>query len=120
MPMNRREFVASAVAGAAVLQQEMKGLAVQKGVIQVRIDASVIGAPINPMIFGGYMEPATTQVWAEVLTDRKFANAVTSAPTPLPRIPSFGASLANLSSRSGQRELSKWMPSGPMSASIAR
>jgi hypothetical protein len=41
------------------------------------------------MIFGGYMEPATTQVWAEVLTDRKFANAITSAPTPAPANPFF-------------------------------
>ena len=89
MPMNRREFVAGAVAGAAALQREMKGFAVAEGTIQVRIDASVSGAPINPMIFGGYMEPATTQVWAEVLTDRKFANAITSAPTPAPANPIF-------------------------------
>jgi alpha-L-arabinofuranosidase len=41
------------------------------------------------MIFGGYMEPATTQVLAEVLTDRKFAHAITSAPTPLPANPFF-------------------------------
>ena len=41
MPMNRREFVAGAVAGAAVLQREMKGFAVPEGIIQVRIDASV-------------------------------------------------------------------------------
>ncbi len=55
MPMNRREFVAVAVAGAAVLQAEMKGLAVAKGTIQVRIDASVSGAPINPKVFGGFL-----------------------------------------------------------------
>jgi hypothetical protein len=60
--MNRRDFVARAVAGAAVLQREMKGFAVAEGTIQIRIDASVSGAPINPMIFGGYMEPATMQV----------------------------------------------------------
>ena len=89
MPMNRREFVAGAVAGAAALQREMKGFAVAEGTIQIRIDASVSGAPINPMIFGGYMEPATTQVWAEVLTDRKFANAISSAPTPPPANPFF-------------------------------
>ena len=35
------------------------------------------------------MEPATTQVWAEILTDRKFANAITSAPTPPPANPFF-------------------------------
>lgn len=41
------------------------------------------------MIFGGYMEPATTSVWAEVLTDRKFANAVTSATPPPPANPAL-------------------------------
>jgi alpha-N-arabinofuranosidase len=87
--MNRREFVAGAVAGAAVLKREMKGISDPEGIIQVGINASVSGAPINPMIFGGYMEPATTQVWAEVLTDRKFANAITSAPTPPPANPFF-------------------------------
>jgi alpha-N-arabinofuranosidase len=41
------------------------------------------------MIFGGYMEPATTQVWAEVLTDRKFANPITSAAPAAPPTNSF-------------------------------
>lgn len=87
--MNRREFVASAVAGAAVWPREMKASALAEEIIQVRVDASESGAPINPMIFGGYMEPATTQVWAEILTDRKFAKAITSEPTPLPTNPFF-------------------------------
>jgi hypothetical protein len=51
--------------------------------LKVSIDASKSGGPINPLIFGGYMEPATTQVWAEMLTDRKFVNPVTDA-TPAP------------------------------------
>lgn len=89
MPMNRREFVVSAVAGAAVWPREMKASAVADEVIQVRVDGSASGAPINPMIFGGYMEPATTQVWAEILTDRKFAKAIISEPTPLPANPFF-------------------------------
>ena len=89
MPMNRREFIAATVAEAAMLRPEMKAFATPTGNIQVTIDASKSGAPINPMIFGGYMEPATTQVWAEVLTDRKFANAVTSAPTRAPANPFF-------------------------------
>lgn len=87
--MNRREFVASAIAGAAVWPREMKASAVADKVIQVRVDGSASGAPINPMIFGGYMEPATTQVWAEILTDRKFAKAITSEPTPLPANPFY-------------------------------
>ncbi|HET7347639.1 MAG TPA: hypothetical protein VFJ10_09930, partial [Acidobacteriaceae bacterium] len=87
--MNRREFVALSIAEAAMLQPQMKALANSSGNIQARVDATKSGAPINPLIFGGYMEPATTQVWAEVLTDRKFANAITSAPTPVPANPFF-------------------------------
>ena len=89
MPMNRREFVAASVAGAAILRAPMKAFASPTGNIQATIDASKSGAPISPMIFGGYMEPATTQVWAEVLTDRRFANAITSTPTPPPANPFF-------------------------------
>ena len=87
--MNRREFIAGSVAGAAMLQEGVKALAASAGNIEVIIDAIKIGAPINPMIFGGYMEPATTQVWSELLTDRKFANPITSAPVPGPANPSF-------------------------------
>ncbi len=89
MAMNRREFIAASAAGSAILRAPIKAFAASTGNIQATIDASKSGAPISPMIFGGYMEPATTQVWAEVLTDRKFANAITSAPTPLPTNPFF-------------------------------
>lgn len=84
MSMNRREFLAASVAGAAVLQQGMAAFAAPTGDLHVAIDASKIGEPVNPMIFGGYMEPATTQVWAEMLTDRKFANPITNAVAAAP------------------------------------
>lgn len=87
--MNRREFLTASVAGAAVLQQGLPAFAASAGNIQVTVDASKRGEPISPLLFGGYMEPATTQVWAELLTDRKFCNAVTSAETPLPANPFF-------------------------------
>jgi alpha-N-arabinofuranosidase len=77
--MNRREFLAASAASAAVLQQRMTAFAAPGGNIQVAIDASKIGKPVNPMIFGGYMEPATTSVWAEMLSDRKFAKPVVAA-----------------------------------------
>lgn len=80
MPMNRREFIAVSVAGAAMLQQGVTAFAAPPGNIEAEIDAANTGEPITPLIFGGYMEPATTRVWAEMLTDRKFANAITSAP----------------------------------------
>ena len=82
MPMSRREFLAASVAGAALLQQGMTALAEPSGSLKVSIDASKSGEPINPLIFGGYIKPATTQVWAEMLTDRKFANPVTDAAPP--------------------------------------
>lgn len=79
MPMNRREFLAASVAGAAMLKQGVTAFAAPAGSIQVAVDATRIGAPITPLIFGGYMEPATTRVWAEMLTDRKFAHPIVAA-----------------------------------------
>jgi alpha-N-arabinofuranosidase len=76
--MNRRELLKASVAGAAMLEQGRKAFAAPQ-YIQVAIDASKPGAPVNPMIFGGYMEPATTRVWSEMLTDRKFSIPITSA-----------------------------------------
>ena len=72
MPMNRREFMAATAASAAMLNHGITAFAAETGNIHVNIDASRSGSPINPMVFGGYMEPATTNVWAEMLTDRKF------------------------------------------------
>ncbi|HEY1804962.1 MAG TPA: hypothetical protein VGG45_10830 [Terracidiphilus sp.] len=84
MLMNRREFLAASVAGAASLQNGMTAFAAPASDLKVAIDASKIGSPISPLIFGGYMEPATTQVWAEMLTDRKFANPISSAVAATP------------------------------------
>src|ERR1035437_3535338 len=85
MPMNRREFLAASAASAAMLNQGMTAFAAVTRNIQVTIDASKSGGPVNPMILGGYMEPATTNVWAEMLTDRKFANPITDAvPAAMP------------------------------------
>ena len=67
-----------------MLNHNMTAFAAAKGNIQATIDASRSGAPVNPMVFGGYMEPATTNVWAEMLTDRKFANPITDAAPPAP------------------------------------
>jgi alpha-N-arabinofuranosidase len=65
-----------------MLNQGMTAFAAVTGNIHVTIDASKSGGPVNPMVFGGYMEPATTNVWAEMLTDRKFANPITDAALP--------------------------------------
>lgn len=80
MAMNRREFLAASATTAAILNQGMTAFAAGTGNIQVTIDATKVGVPINPMVFGGYMEPATTAVWAEMLSDRKFAKPVVPPP----------------------------------------
>ena len=105
MTMNRREFVVASVAGAAMMQQGMKALAAPGGDLQVTIDATKVGEPVNPLLFGGYMEPATTRVWAEMLTDRKFLRAINDT-TPPPR--GFGG---------GRFQMGRnWKPFGPPTA----
>lgn len=98
--MNRREFMAGTAASAALLQGKMMALA-PTGDIRISVDATQLGAPITPLMFGGYMEPATTRVWAEMLTDRKFSRDINStAPPP----PGFNA---------GRMQLHYWKPLGP-------
>jgi alpha-N-arabinofuranosidase len=52
--------------------------------VAATINASPPGQPITRLIFGGFMEPATTGVWVEMLTDRKFQNEITSKALPVP------------------------------------
>lgn len=46
------------------------------------IDATRTAQPITKLVFGGFMEPATTRVWAEMLYDRKFFNEINSKTQP--------------------------------------
>jgi hypothetical protein len=101
--MNRREFVVASLASAATMQQKMMALAPSAD-LRVTVDATKVGEAVNPLLFGGYMEPATTRVWAEMLTDRKFARSVIdTAPPP----PGFNA---------GRVQLHCWKPLGPAAA----
>jgi len=69
--------------------------------VSVTIDATRAGQPITKLMFGGFMEPATTQVWAEMLSDRKFFAAINSKAVP-PTTGGFGR-------RGPQR---RWLPVG--------
>lgn len=100
MTMNRREFVAGSVASAVLLQQKAMALT-PTGDLRVMVDAAQTGEPITPLLFGGYMEPATTRVWAEMLTDRKFARSINDT-SPPPQ--GFNA---------GRGQLHYWKPVGP-------
>lgn len=106
MTMSRREFVAASIAGAAMMQHGMIALASPATNLQVTVDATKVGEPVNPLLFGGYMEPATTRVWAEMLTDRKFLRAITDAP-PAPPVSGGGFRF-----RRGR----SWKPVGPTTA----
>ena len=74
--MHRGQWFAASVscwffAGAAVAQP-----------VAATIDATRTAPPITKLVFGGFMEPATTGVWAEMLADRKFFTG-----SPRSRIP---------------------------------
>jgi len=70
--------------------------------LAVVVDVTRTGQPITKLMFGGFMEPATTQVWAEMLSDRKFFNEINSKPAPAAVSGGFGR-------RGPQR---RWMPVG--------
>jgi alpha-L-arabinofuranosidase len=70
--------------------------------VTVSVDATTVAAAISPWTFGGFMEPATTGVWAEMLADRKFFAEITSKPVATPT-GGFGR-------RGPQR---RWLPVGP-------
>jgi alpha-N-arabinofuranosidase len=58
--------------------------------VAVTIDATRTAQPITKLVFGGFMEPATTRVWAEMLSDRKFFNEINSKPQPAATTGGFG------------------------------
>jgi len=95
MQRGRRWVLASALmialAGTAAAQP-----------VAVSIDATRVAHPIARWVFGGFMEPATTGVWAEMLADRKFFAQVSSKP---PAVPTGG-----FGRRGPQR---RWVPVGP-------
>ncbi len=70
--------------------------------VPVTIDSARTGQPITKLIFGGFMEPATTGVWAEMLSDRKFFNEINSNPPPAAGRGGFGM----------RGPLRRWMPVG--------
>jgi alpha-L-arabinofuranosidase len=96
--MNRRARWVATIVPAFVLS----GTAAAEPVA-ARVDATRTALPITPLVFGGFMEPATTRVWAEMLSDRKFFNRVTSQPDPNAVTGGFGR-------RGPQR---RWLPVGP-------
>jgi alpha-N-arabinofuranosidase len=70
--------------------------------VAATIDGTNAAAPISKWVFGGFMEPATTGVWAEMLADRKFFAEISSRP---PTVPTGG-----FGRRGPQR---RWVPVGP-------
>src|SRR5512137_1072715 len=93
-----RLFLAVVLLGCLV-----SGFGQQAQRVSVAIDATKAGAPIPKFIYGGFMEPATTQIWAEMLYDRKFAYPVSSKDQP------------SAAAAGGMRQAAQnpWRPIGP-------
>ena len=79
-------FYGTLLAGAAL---SSAGPAAAQAVVAA-IDATRTAAPITKLVFGGFMEPATTRVWAEMLYDRKFFREISSKPQPAAPAGGFG------------------------------
>ncbi len=94
MHVSRKWLVLSTLVAVLAAASEAQPLA-------ATIDATRTGQPITKLMFGGFMEPATTQVWAEMLSDRKFLGEINSKPAAAPA-GGFGR-------RGPQR---RWMPVG--------
>jgi alpha-N-arabinofuranosidase len=61
--------------------------------VNVTIDASKTGAPISKYVYGQFLEHGgnivNEGVWAEMIEDRKFFNAITSKPPAEPPVPAW-------------------------------
>jgi alpha-N-arabinofuranosidase len=66
---------------AALVVAVLAGIATAAPVAAT-IDTTQTAKPISKLVFGGFMEPATTRIWAEMLTDRKFFKEINSKPQP--------------------------------------
>ena len=87
---------------SAMLAMSFAGMAAAQPVTATVHANQQTAAPITRLIFGGFMEPATTRVWAEMLTDRKFLNDINSKPQAVPATGGFG--------RRGPQN--RWIPVG--------
>src|ERR1035438_4155622 len=88
--------LAAVLAGTAAAQPVTAG-----------IDATRTAQPIAKLVFGGFMEPATTRVWAEMLYDRKFFNEINSKPQPAAPSVGFGRRGPQPRWRSEERRVGK-------------
>lgn len=99
--MSTRILAGSAAAVVAAALSVSLAATVAAQPVTATIDATRVGQPITRLVFGGFMEPATTFVWAEMLADRKFFAEVTSKPATV-QTDGFGR-------RGPQR---RWVPIG--------
>ncbi len=90
------------VALPALMLPSLAAPALAQQPVAATIDAIRTSPAITKLVFGGFMEPATTGVWAEMLADRKFFAEVSSKPSTAPT-GGFGR-------RGPQR---RWPPVGP-------
>jgi len=97
--MKTHRFLVMIFAGALIT-----GLALRSSAqsIAMTIDAGKTGAPISRLMYSYFSEPATTQLWGEMLSDRKFFYPVNSKEEPAPT-----------DRRGFGRRIVRWRPIGP-------
>jgi alpha-N-arabinofuranosidase len=102
----RHALLAGAAAG---LFAGFPALGQTRSFIASTIQAGREGAPLNPFLYGGFLEHIGNLInhslWSEVLDDRKFFNAISSKPAPKPE------------GQAGRmRDMNSWIPVGPDNA----
>ena len=102
----RQTLIGAAALGATAA---LPSLAAAQAGIAASINANVVGPPISPYIYGGFLEHLrgviTDCFWSELLADRKFYHSVTLGPPPQPPGPGAAPGAPR-----------RWRPIGPDSA----
>lgn len=105
--LSRRQALMTGVVASVLATTP--AMAETKSPIASTIQAGREGAPLNPFIYGGFLEHIgdliNHSLWSEVLDDRKFYHAVDSTPAPKAE-----GAVARM------RAVNKWVPVGPDAA----
>lgn len=109
--INRRHLIVGTAGLAALWGSNAQAASATPSAIQASVDTRQRLAPINPFIYGGFLEHGANIInhtmWAEMLHDRKFFYGVLETEEPKPDPTNFRAAMAFIH---------KWTVVGPMSA----
>ena len=113
--MSRKSLPVVLLVAAAIITARAQTSSEPEKHIAVSIDGGKTRAPISPYLYGQFIEHigdlVNRSVWAEMIDDRKFYNAINSEPdAPSPSRPQQGPPRG--------RKPNRWRPIGPDSAVV--